>query len=120
MRAWLIDPLSRPIVRAVSFSDDVKAQAGELLHQLQNYDEPKIVRRLFNGDVLLVSEETWKATGWFFRFKEEEFFGRGIICGPPADPANPVFTSARSTTLIQLLDAAGRISWGKRRPRADA
>src|ERR1700741_4373481 len=119
MRAWLIDPLSQPVVRAATFSDDLKIQATEMLHQLQNYDAPKIARRLTNGDLLLVSEETWIATGWFFRVQGQEYFGRGIICGPPVDLAYPVFTSAKST-LIELLYTAGWISWGNLPQRADA
>ena len=84
MRAWIIDPLSQPVVRAATFSDDLKTQAIEMLHQLQNYDAPKIARMLTNGDLLLVSEETWIATGWFFRVEGQEYFGRGIICGHPS------------------------------------
>jgi hypothetical protein len=61
MRAWLIDPLSQPIVRPATYSDDLKMQAVEMLNQFQNYNlPPRIGRRLINGDLLLVSEETWR------------------------------------------------------------
>ena len=120
VHAWLIDPLSRPIVRAITFSDALDAQVWEMVQQFQNYDVPRIAHMLPNNDVLLVSDETWKATGWFFRFKGKEFFGRGIVCGPPVDLAYPAFTSAKSATLIQLLNAAGGITWGNLPQRGDA
>ena len=120
MRAWLIDPISQPVVRQVTFSDDLTTQAIEMLNQFQNhYLPPRIGRRLTNGDLLLVSEETWRATGWFFKVQGQEFFGRGIVCGPAVDPANRVFTSAKST-LVELLHTAGWISWGNLPQRADA
>ena len=121
MRAWLIDPLSRPVVRPATFSDELKTQAVEMLNHFQNfYLPPRIRRRLTCGDLLLVSQETWRATGWFFKVQGQEFFGRGIVCGPAIDPANRVFTSAKSTTLIQLLNESGAISRGNLPRRADA
>jgi len=120
MRALLIDPLSQPVVQETTFSDDLKTQAFEMLDQFQNhYLPPRIGGRFTNGDLLLVSEETWRATGWFFRVQGQEYFGRGIICGPAVDPTNRVFTSAKST-LIELLCTAGWISWGNLPQRADA
>ena len=119
MRAWLIDPLSRPVVRPTTFSDDLKTQAIEMLNYFQNlYLPPRIGRRLPSGDLLLVSQETWRATGWFFKVQGQAFFGRGIICGPAVDPARRAFTSAKST-LVELLHT-GRISWGNLPQRADA
>jgi hypothetical protein len=120
MRAWLIDPLSQPIVRETTFSDDLKTQAIEMLNHFQNlYLPPRIGHKLTNGDLLLVSQEMWRATGWFFKFQGQAFFGRGIVCGPAIDPANRVFTSAR-LTLIELLYTAGWISSGNLPQRADA
>jgi len=120
MPAWLIDPISQPVSRETTFSDDLKTQAIEMLNHFQNfYLPPRIGLRLTNGDLLLVSQETWRATGWFFKVQGQAFFGRGIVCGPAVDPANRVFTSARST-LIELLDSAGWISWGNLPQRADA
>ena len=37
MRAWLIDPISEPDVRQVTFSDDLTTQVIEMLNQLQNH-----------------------------------------------------------------------------------